>query len=1070
MNGAKNYLFFAIAPFSTRRRAKGQFPGSYRFSQSTSMRTTVKHRIAPLPGTLRPPPASTPTRQTSATVGYDRIARFLCWVRKACCVGLCVVGLGSPSLCSAGTDYWVLVDHHTRPLPGEAPCLWYYNDVGGDRGLIYDVTSGQFSISKPAETSYKIRVDGLLGASQWTSSGGWYALGRCKSNLPRLSPSALLHPMIMPRYQSKLTGVEVLVSGLESPSGRSDLSLRVELKGFGSSGQEILRWQNTWSGRAALLSTNYPASFFAELNPTNLSEIGMVLWILDRATTGDSIEVDAVRLRVESPNLPTEVEALLWSLSHLLYNYDEDSGMVGDRSNFPDRVDENITATAKLAKLLALGIELNVLDETRARAAVVKMADTLLVRVPRGPAGTNTLWPHFTRNGGTEKLPEVEWSSGDTAYAALDLMLALKLIGDPSNQLAQAETFLRSIDWEALRATNGGFYHGYASDGTLLPGIWHGFGAETLGVLLAAQVGGVTGEMGPPPTDNGSGFILHAAYPIPLTGVDRWTNNWYELRANEVQAQLNWYFDPSHTNSYLAQRGWFGLSAAEPPRDCGGYEAYGIGGSVTAPNDGDHSVAVLHYSGMIAWLEPEPAKRMWESMRSFGLLSPMNNVESISVWPSTGATTNHSLRGSWNLALQTEGWMLSMPGGSAVLYDAFRSITNLADAYDVFFPPQPVPPDLAVFPLGKCGVEIRSQTQLPNENLNGVVFGNAGFVAVGIGGRVLHSKDGRAWVPEYSGLTNNLNAVAFGDGQYVAVGNQGSILRSSDSFLWVLSASGTTNHLNSVVHGSDKWLAVGDHGTALISADAVTWTSNYTGVSGQLLDASFGAGRFIVAGGVLLSSSNALDWTTFVATNSLDRFMCASYGDGTFVALAYRVDPHYTSVIRFTSADGLDWIEHAGWLSEGWHLGRSWPWPRLKYVGGLFSLLNGGWVYVGNETYATQPLQTSWDGFAWDQIEFLLNGMVLVDSAFGNGNFVAVGEKSLLRGVILPEFTWVDVSDGVFSAGLRGEPSVVYEIQASTNLASWAAVTNASAAGGRVVLSEPVVQGTAQRFYRAIRR
>ncbi len=982
----------------------------------------------------------------------------------------------------ATTTNWVVVDHHERPLPGEPPAGWFYNEVGGDRGLLYDTRSGLFTISKPTDSSYQFHVNGLVGGGSWTSCGGWYALARCRSNWPSLSPTNLLHPIILPRYQCKLTGVELIVNRIQSPSGLSSLSLSLQLKGFNSSHQEVLQWQNTWSGRSALLSTNYPASFFAAINPTNLPNIGMVLWILDKASGGDTIEVDAVRLRVEGPTLTTELEALLWSLSHLLYNFDAASGMVGDRCNFPDRVDENVTATGKLAKLLALAIQLDLVDTNQAKAAVLKIADTLLNRVPRGPAGVNTLWPHFTLNGGTQMLA-TEWASGDTAYAATDLMVALKLIGDPSNQLAQAESFLQTIDWRALQAPNGGFYHGY-SNNTRLPGIWFGFGAETFGVLLAAQTAGVRGEMGAPPSDNGSGFILHAAYPIPLAGMDRWTNNWLTLRTNEVQAQLNWYCDPAHSNAFFCTNRWFGLSAGECPAGWDPdtnriYQAYGIGGQHSPPNDGSNSVVVLHYSGMISSLQPVPAKRMWESMRSFGLISPLNNVESISVWPSTGATTNNSLKGSWNLALQTEGWMLSMPGASAVLYDAFRSITNLAAAYDAIFPPPPPAPDLL---RAEGGVKVLSQGKLPNEHLSSVAFGSGGFVAVGIGGRVLRSTDGRAWVPEYSGITNALNAVAFADRQYVAVGNQGSILRSSDGFFWVPATSGTTTNLNSVVRGSDNWLAVGDRGIALTSSNAVTWTASNTGVTNQLLQASFGAGRFIVAGGVLLSSTNALNWFVIPQTNlpgSLSTsFKAATYGGETFVAMAEVQWPAYSVAYILVSPDASDWT----YVGIGYtHATAA---QKLRFVGGLFAVFDNAMGVIDGSTVNgfEQSMNTSWDGFVWNVTGFWLSygyewsqqasvdyGYQLQDNAFGNGIFVAVGRESLLRGVISPAFTRAGVSNGGFTALLRGEPGVVYEIQTSTNLANWDTLTNVSHSSGRIDVTNTTGLSP-HRFYRARRQ
>jgi hypothetical protein len=47
-------------------------------------------------------------------------------------------------------------------------------------------------------------------------------------------------------------------------------------------------------------------------------------------------------------------------------------------------------------------------------------------------------------------VPNTEYASGDTAYAILDLMVALKMIGDPANHLPACQAFLSAINWTAL--------------------------------------------------------------------------------------------------------------------------------------------------------------------------------------------------------------------------------------------------------------------------------------------------------------------------------------------------------------------------------------------------------------------------------------------------------------------------------------------------------------------------------------------------------------------------------------------------------------------------------------------
>ena len=137
-------------------------------------------------------------------------------------------------------------------------------------------------------------------------------------------------------------------------------------------------------------------------------------------------------------------------------------------------------------------------------------------------------------------------------------------------------------------------------------------------------------------------------------------------RRAAAATQLSWYATGSHTNHFLAGAGLFGLSAAEAPeRDV--YVAYGVGSPAWAANDGDSKVVTLHYSAMVSDIEPNAATSMWETLRdrkadfltNTVVISPWNNMESMRVDGQMGGCTVNPLKGSWNLALQAEGWALA---------------------------------------------------------------------------------------------------------------------------------------------------------------------------------------------------------------------------------------------------------------------------------------------------------------------------------------------------------------------------------------------------------------------------
>lgn len=603
------------------------------------------------------------------------------------------------TMSAAGVEYRILVDNLNRPLPGEPPQGWFYNCMGGDRGLLNDINdtngTGVAYYSKPTSTSYRGEIQRLIGTDLWEFLGFWESLGRPWSQKNQWNPAAIFNPLIRPEDQGQLVGADVVVNRILSPNGLSTLKLRLELKGVDNSGNEQLRASTNFVGRSFLTNGPFPQVFSLAVNPTNTGNVGLFNVVLDDALPGDSLELDNFYLRVQLPALPPGLEPLLFSLAMLLDNYDATNGMVQDRANFPNGDFENVTATAKLAKLLALGIQANLIDATGGRNAIGRIATNLLTRVPRGPAN---LWPHFTQSGGTVRVAGTEWSSGDTAYAILDLMTALQLIGDPEGQLPACTNFLRSINWTALYLPGQGYSQGYDTNGLLIQYTWRGFGMETFGVQLAALAGGgPMGVMDPPPTDNGSGFILHANYPMVPSGVDRWGNDWNALRLNEVAQQLAWYSNPAHSNYFIVNNGWFGLSAGECPEGWNAddsliYQAYGLGGRWSVPNDGNHAVVTPYYSGMVAALATSASSNMWVSLENLGMVSPMNFVESLAMNPQTGnLDLVNWLKGSWNLSLFCEGWLMAQPGISSNLQQAVVSISSLSNAWNQLIPKTPPP-------------------------------------------------------------------------------------------------------------------------------------------------------------------------------------------------------------------------------------------------------------------------------------------------------------------------------------------------------------------------------------------
>jgi uncharacterized delta-60 repeat protein len=126
-----------------------------------------------------------------------------------------------------------------------------------------------------------------------------------------------------------------------------------------------------------------------------------------------------------------------------------------------------------------------------------------------------------------------------------------------------------------------------------------------------------------------------------------------------------------------------------------------------------------------------------------------------------------------------------------------------------------------------------------SQDLWSVCYGDR-YVAVGIGGTILTSPDGRTWTAQQSGTTNWLVAVRWDGRQYLAVGDQGTILTSPDGATWTMRFSGgprlngiAITH-NGFATANLLYVAVGEAGATVTSTDATTWTSGSAGVPGWL--------------------------------------------------------------------------------------------------------------------------------------------------------------------------------------------------------------------------------------------
>lgn len=98
-----------------------------------------------------------------------------------------------------------------------------------------------------------------------------------------------------------------------------------------------------------------------------------------------------------------------------------------------------------------------------------------------------------------------------------------------------------------------------------------------------------------------------------------------------------------------------------------------------------------------------------------------------------------------------------------------------------------------------------------------VTVGTAGsiFVATGIGSTAFFS--------EFSGTLEDLNAVTYGQSEYIAVGNGGAVIASNNGRIWSIKNSNTFRNIRDVLFDGNRFIYVGDGGTIGISTDKNFW-------------------------------------------------------------------------------------------------------------------------------------------------------------------------------------------------------------------------------------------------------
>ncbi|HYE31933.1 MAG TPA: immunoglobulin domain-containing protein [Methylomirabilota bacterium] len=287
----------------------------------------------------------------------------------------------------------------------------------------------------------------------------------------------------------------------------------------------------------------------------------------------------------------------------------------------------------------------------------------------------------------------------------------------------------------------------------------------------------------------------------------------------------------------------------------------------------------------------------------------------------------------------------------------------------------------------------RLQPQGGVSEMNRVRFRNGVFVAVGPRGAFAVSDNGVNWFRAGLPTDAALFDVSASGGTYVAVGQFGRILTSTNLSAWS-EAIVTTNDIATVEVGNGAWVAVDQLGYTYRSVDGFVWEKGsppipqQTNAIGSFFPAfrhpaakiEFVNDQFILwATNFVSFSADGASWTSPANPGvTLDANLTTSspiaYGNGRYVLATFgRIA---------VSTNGIHWETR----TNSSH-------PRNRFEPRLLTFAHGRfWAFT---TQTPAPLYSSTNGLDWTPEAQL--GLASPRSAtFGNGNFVAVGESSLV--------------------------------------------------------------------------
>jgi len=255
-----------------------------------------------------------------------------------------------------------------------------------------------------------------------------------------------------------------------------------------------------------------------------------------------------------------------------------------------------------------------------------------------------------------------------------------------------------------------------------------------------------------------------------------------------------------------------------------------------------------------------------------------------------------------------------------------------------------------------------ANTTFSTSVINGIAYGNNRFIAVGDGGKMASSTDGKTWTSADASAvfgTSNINDIAYGNSRFFAVGDatKSAYLADSSSTWTLLNQNdsnlifGNDKSIMRIVYGTDRFITYASSNNAQCpmyrnNIETTGWQGNPIYTYGWTGTATIGdlvsAGNYIVAVGnggnawKHVTGSTGYGWTDISPSSVLgtsSTITKAAYGSGKLLVFS-------SNKGAWSSDNGTTWAEVP-------YVGMS----RMAYGAGRFVAVAGG----SGISYSTYP-------------------------------------------------------------------------------------------------------------------